>query len=343
MFILWRRTNVGYTVVDTSDYVEEEYDRPTLRKIVRSGVQVQGITIDEKNVIHFVAQSKEKNNASISAAQIRGKLTGAYSEDRHKYVVPPCAKTERYDIPFVGADATYVLTDATFQNADIISLPMGVKRIMLSAENPVHIRGIIIPPTARVLTSYNRMGMTQYDFHWYLNHCYLDCIPPVSDLRYLHDFENCANRRISWYVSSLRIRGSFWITDPVCRLDDLAIVPDIANISRSVEQVASYHSELRIEGITFGKDRAKYKRASLDTAEWVFNHQSTYIEELESKGVSERVPRLVQFEDVRQIEKLDLGVDTAGMVFAVPRGQKEYFINELLPSTLASRNIVIEF
>lgn len=352
MFILWRRTRNGYTVVDTSDFSEEEYDRPTLRKIVRSsGVKVQGITIDDKNVIHFKAQSKAYNNTAIDAARARGALSGAYQQNRKEYVVPPCPRVERYDIPFLGADVTYVITDATLQNADIVSLPMGARKIKLSIENPVQLKGFILPPTVEELKedAVTRVSY-YYDFPWYFNHCYLNCIPPVSDLRYLHDFENCKNARLPGSSSKgvMRLKGSYRITDTVCWLENLAIVPDILIISNAVQVVGSYWlgMNFNFEGIDYGKDRTKYKQASLNAAEWVFNHQSTYIEErgtIEKFGTRSKIPRIIQFEDVRQIEELKLGMDTAGTVFIVPRGSKRYFATELLAPTVASRNIVIEF
>lgn len=349
MFILWRRTRNGYTVVDTSDFSEEEYDRPTLRKIVRSsGVKVQGITIDDKNVIHFKAQSKAYNNTSIDAARARGALSGAYNQNYREYTVPPCSRVERYDIPFLGADVTYVITDATLQNADIVALPMGARKVRLSIKNLVQLRGFILPPTTEKLeedtTIITRVSY-YYDFPWYFNHCYLNCIPPVSDLRYLHDFENCENASLrgSWTKGLMRLRGSYRITDTDCHLDYLAIVPDILIISNAVRVVSSYHLGLCFKGIEYGRDRTKYKQASLNAAEWVFNHQSTYIEELSKKMASHIVPRIIQFEDVRQIEELNLGPSAAGMVFVIPRGNKRYFTTELLTPSIASRNIVIEF
>lgn len=341
MFILWRRTRNGYTVVDTSDFSEEEYDRPTLRKIIRStGVKVQGITIDDKNVIHFKAQSKAYNNTSINAARTRGALSGAYQPNIREYVVPPCPKMERYNIPFLGADVTYVITDATLQNADIVALPMGARKVILTIKKPVQLRGFILPPTAEKL-SQGRDEIEYYDFPWYFNHCYLDHIPPVSDLRYLHDFENCKN--MGWRGGSMRLKGSYRITDTDCDIDNLAIVPDILIISNAVQVVKSYRLGMYFEGIRYGRDRNKYRQASLNAAEWVFNHQSTYIEELSEKAASFTVPRIIQFEDVRQIEELTLSKVTAGTVFIVPRGSKQYFTTELLPPAIASRNIVIEF
>lgn len=348
MFILWRRTRNGYTVVDTSDFTEEEYDRPTLRKIVRStGVKVQGITIDDKNVIHFKSQCKAYNNMAIDAAKARGALSGAYKQNRKEYVVPACPVMERYDIPFLGADVTYIITDATLQYADIVSLPMGAKKIVLSIENPVQLRGFILPPTAEELgisIGPKSTHCVYYDFPWYFNHCYLNCTPPVSDLRYLHDFENCKNIRPDsiWGLDMLRLKGSYRITDTECWLDRLAIVPDIVIISNVVQVVRSFWLGMSFEGIEY-KDRTKYRQASLNTAEWVFNHQSTYIEELYKKGISFTVPRIIQFEDVRQIEALDLSKKTAGTIFVVPRGSKQYFTTELLQPSVASRNIVIEF
>ena len=344
MFILWRRTRNGYTVVDTSDFSEEEYDRPTLRKIVRSsGVKVQGITIDDKNVIHFKAQSKAYNNTSIDAARAKGALVGAYQQNRKEYVVPPCPRVERYDIPFLGADVTYVITDATLQNADIVALPMGTRKVILSIENPVQLKGFILPPTTEELRqAWN--GIEYYNFPWYFNHCYLNCIPPVSDLRYLHDFENCKNIQIvgGTRPGKMRIKGSYRITDTVCCLGGLAIVPDILIISNAVQVVNAPWLGMTFDGIEYARDRAKYKQASLNAAEWVFNHQSTYIEELRKKMAS-TVPHIIQFEDVRQIEALNLSPDAAGMVFIVPRGSKQYFTIELLQPAVASRNIVIEF
>ena len=73
MYILWEPYKDGYTVKDTKDGVIEYFTKPVLRKLFRKGIEIEGISCDEKNIIHFHAQhsmSELKKQASATKAKL---------------------------------------------------------------------------------------------------------------------------------------------------------------------------------------------------------------------------------------------------------------------------------
>lgn len=344
MFILWRRTVNGYTVVDTDDNTEEEYTRPQLRKLVRSGIEIAGVMIDSKNVIHFVAQGKHPERLDAVKTNIIGATFTNALQDGTYYV--PSGSAQVNKVPFVG-NVTYMVTENTDSgNADTIVFPYGVETIVVKfpyGYYPQHLFKWVFPATLKKLCI-DINGNTSWDNCYFdMGHCYLEegSLPIAKDISHLANFENC---NLFWgsycQDDAIFIPGEYtvpykYVKDATFTTSKLTIAPSIFNIPKYVKYLNIYINNMFLDenGHMLNQRSNKFRDCCIDSALYAYQNLNTYVEDI-AKANSTKSGRRIQYYKNTRVFRLEDALETTllkvcyGAVFLIPASQKDAFMSK---------------
>lgn len=354
MYILWEPYKDGYTVKDTKDGVIEYFPKPVLRKLFRKGIEIKGITCDEKNVIHFHAQhsmSELKKQASATKAKLvlAGKIE--LDEEYGKVFFTLNGTEGVFKVPYIG-NYVYEIhikgSGIDAQQSLVVQFDDLIKKTNFKARDIESVSVKLSKATTLVkLVAYMAVKNFTIDF----NHA--DAIPSGSIA------DKCKVIIRNYNVSSIYSEDNPYfgasVSTPMTvpegitnfTLDYLLFTPPILRIPKHVKVFTTQKPYCRLmrggsKGYTKASDYMKraefiYKELYNNTANLDdFNYLiSTNLYDKERLYEVRRSPYILILEDPRSTR---IDTELRGMVIVIPKGTRSYIGENASPKY----NIILE-
>lgn len=334
MYILWEPYKDGYTVKDTKDGVIEYFSKPTLRRLFRKGIEIEGITCDEKNVIHFNAQhsaSTLKKQASVNKAKLllSGKIE--ISDARGKVIFNLNGSEGTYKIPYIGNYTYEIRVQGSDVDTQALYFDDVIKDLCISVHNMANVLVKLPKSTTRVLLNVPD-SVKQFT---------LDCnqvsVTPSGEIS-----EYCSTIITNYNVSSIYSEDtsffayanmSFEVPKGITNfvLDYLQFVPTVVRIPRHVKKFSSNSTYCRMLNMS----RSRYTKAKdyLTRADFAYKYLTDntmttfhpyaedYLEHEKHLIVYKKAPYMLVIEDP-VVTRVDAYI--CGMVVVIPKGTRSY-------------------
>lgn len=353
MYILWEPYKDGYTVKDTKDGVIEYFTKPVLRKLFRKGIEIKGITCDEKNIIHFHAQhsmSELKKQASATKAKLvlAGKIE--LDEEYGKVFFTLSGTEGIFKVPYLGNYVYEIAIKGSSIDAQqslIVQFDDLIKKIIFKARDICSVSVKLSEATTLVKLI---AGTTVENFTIDFNHAEVTPSGSIAN--------SCKVIIRNYNVSSLYSADNTFsgtrITTPLTvpegitnfTLDYFLFTPPILRIPRHVKVFTTQMSYCRImrwggKGYTKASDYMKraefiYKlynsSASLDEYTSLI---STNLYDKERLYEVRKSPYIIMLEDPK-VTRID--TELRGMIIVIPKGTRSYIGENASPKY----NIILE-
>jgi len=354
MYILWEPYKDGYTVKDTKDGVIEYFTKPVLRKLFRRGIEIKGITCDEKNVIHFHAQhsmSELKKQASATKAKLvlAGKVE--IDEEYGKVFFTLNGTEGVFKVPYMGNYAYEIYVKGSgidAQQSLTVQFDDLIKKIIFTSKDITNVSVKLSKATTLVKFI---AGRTVKDFTIDFNHAEVTPSGSISN----HCNVTIKNYSISSIYSE---NSSFYgtrVSTPLTvpqgitnfTLDYFLFTPPILRIPRHVKVFTTQMSYCKLmrgggKGYTKASDYMKraefiYKELYNNTANLdEFNYLiSTNLYDKERLYEIRRSPYILILEDPKSTR---IDTELRGMVIVIPKGTRSYIGENASPKY----NIILE-
>lgn len=353
MYILWEPYKDGYTVKDTKDGVIEYFTKPVLRKLFRKGIEIKGISCDEKNVIHFHAQhsmSELKKQASATKAKLvlAGKIE---LDEKYEKVFFTLNGTEGvFKVPYIGNYVYEIEVKGSGIDAQqflVVQFDDLIKKIIFKSGD---ITGVSVK-LSKATTSVRFVAGTVENFTIDFNHAE---VTPSSKIA-----NSCKIIIRNYNVSSLySADSSFFGTRTITplsvpesitnfTLDCFLFIPPVLRIPKHVKVFTTQMPCCRLmriggKGYTKASDYLKraefiYKElynseASLDDFYFLINNN---LYDKDKLCEIRNSPYILILEDPR-VTRLD--TELRGMIIVIPKGTRSYIGENASPKY----NIILE-
>lgn len=355
MYILWEPYKDGYTVKDTKDGVIEYFTKPVLRKLFRKGIEIKGITCDEKNVIHFHAQhsmSELKKLASATKAKLAlaGKIE--LNEEYGKVLFTLNGTEGVFKVPYMGNYVYGVRVKGSgidAQQSLIVEFDDLIKRINFKSS---HITNVSVKLSKATTLVKFVAGKTVENFTIDFNHAEVTPSGIIDN--------SCKVIIRNYNVSSLysadecsffgtRITTPLTVPESITNfiLDYFLFIPPVLRIPKHVKVFTTQMSYCKLtrfggKGYTKASDYLKraefiYKElynsaAALDDFYFLISNNLYDKEKLYEVRKS---PYILILEDPR-VTRID--TELRGMVIVIPKGTRSYIGENASPKY----NIILE-